>query len=295
MQIGTVSRLRFCGRSWRFEIDFWRNIVRFRKSYICSTELDVQGTNFSFTQFNRIQNHLFGHWIEIGWFACSGIVGSDYFCSGKHDSDCWETGETRYHRQESKISREDQRVEQHWLCSIKRPVFTSRSFVACVWGFTRGYWSFLLLGLEKKWYGTHVCKFNGEWDKILEGMIWCDAQLCRKRTFFIPWYQRIRKRRMKKQRKRKWIFSLQRRCETIELILRTIISVNQFSIYGAVADLCKELARDSFCAGKPAVNENLGSMVIPTKFPDANLISQTDGQGNLLREYEQTFVKLPEQ
>ena len=31
MQAGTVSRLRFCGRSGRFKIYFWRNIVRFRK------------------------------------------------------------------------------------------------------------------------------------------------------------------------------------------------------------------------------------------------------------------------
>ena len=26
---------------------------------------------------------LFGHWIEIGWFACSGIMGSNRFCSWK--------------------------------------------------------------------------------------------------------------------------------------------------------------------------------------------------------------------
>ena len=48
--------------------------------------------------------------------------------------------------------------------------------------------------------------------------------------------------------------------ETIDLILRTIISVNQLSVCGAAADLCKELARDSASAGKPAANENLGSM-----------------------------------
>ena len=31
--------------------------------------------------------------------------------------------------------------------------------------------------------------------------------------------------------------------ETVQLILRKVISVNQLSIYGAVADLCRELAR----------------------------------------------------
>ena len=39
--------------------------------------------------------------------------------------------------------------------------------------------------------------------------------------------------------------------ETVELILRTVISVNQLSIYGAAADLCKELSKDSEVAVKP--------------------------------------------
>ena len=38
---GTVSRLRFCGRSWGFKIHFWRNMMRFWKSYVCSNQLDV--------------------------------------------------------------------------------------------------------------------------------------------------------------------------------------------------------------------------------------------------------------
>ena len=40
--------------------------MRFWKSYICSNKLDVQETNFSFAQFNRIRNHLFGRWNEVG-------------------------------------------------------------------------------------------------------------------------------------------------------------------------------------------------------------------------------------
>ena len=82
-QTGTVSRLWLCGRSWRFEIHFWRNIVRFWKSYFCSNKLDVQETNFCFSQFNRIWNHLVGHWTEIGRFACSGTMGSNCVCSWK--------------------------------------------------------------------------------------------------------------------------------------------------------------------------------------------------------------------
>ena len=37
--------------------------------------------------------------------------------------------------------------------------------------------------------------------------------------------------------------------------------------------------------------------MVPTEFPNANPISQTDAevQGTLLREYEQKFAELPEQ
>ena len=42
------------------------DIVHFRKSYICSNKLDVQETNFSFTQFNRIRNHFLGCRIKDG-------------------------------------------------------------------------------------------------------------------------------------------------------------------------------------------------------------------------------------
>ena len=64
-----------------------------------------------------------------------------------------------------------------------------------------------------------------------------------------------------------------------------------------MADLCRELARNSRGTEKPAANENVESMVIPTEFPSAIPISQTDAEvsGNLLREYEQKFAELPEQ
>ena len=43
------------------------------ESYICSNKLDVQETNCFFSQFNRIWNHLFGHWTEIRRDSCSRI------------------------------------------------------------------------------------------------------------------------------------------------------------------------------------------------------------------------------
>ena len=43
----------------------------FRKSYVCSNKLDVQESNISFAQFNRIRNHLFEHWIVDGRYICT--------------------------------------------------------------------------------------------------------------------------------------------------------------------------------------------------------------------------------
>ena len=82
--------------------------------------------------------------------------------------------------------------------------------------------------------------------------------------------------------------------ETIELILRTIISVNQLSIYRALADLCKELSKDSEVAGKLAANEDLESMEIPTERPIADPHTNAELQGNLLRDFEHKFEQLPE-
>ena len=55
MQAGTVSRLGFCGEILRTHNLLRVLIVRFRKPYVCSNQMDVQETNFSFAQFNRIR------------------------------------------------------------------------------------------------------------------------------------------------------------------------------------------------------------------------------------------------
>ena len=49
MQIGSVSRLRFCRRSWGFKIYIRWTLVHFRKSDVRANKLDVQETDFSFT------------------------------------------------------------------------------------------------------------------------------------------------------------------------------------------------------------------------------------------------------
>ena len=65
LKIGTVSRLRFCGEILRIQnlhqVEYCASLW---SSYICSCQLDVQETNFSFAQYKRIRNHFLGRRIE---------------------------------------------------------------------------------------------------------------------------------------------------------------------------------------------------------------------------------------
>ena len=132
---------------------------------------------------------------------------------------------------------------------------------------------------EKKWYGTHVNKPDGEWAEVAGGMM---LNFAEKRTPCILCWQRIRKRRTVSIGRGVKSIDFIGSDDIIELILRTIISVTQLSVHGAVADLCKELARNSRGTGKPAANENLESMVFPTEFSIANLFLR------LMTKYKET-------
>ena len=51
---------------------------------------------------------------------------------------------------------------------------------------------------------------------------------------------------------------------TLGLLLCTVISANHLSMYGAAADLWKQLSKDSEVAGKFGAPDHLETMEIPT-------------------------------
>ena len=57
-------------------------------SWMCKKQTAVSHSS------TESENHLFGHWTEIGWFARSGTMGSNCFCSWKCFSCFRSTGET---------------------------------------------------------------------------------------------------------------------------------------------------------------------------------------------------------
>ena len=82
--------------------------------------------------------------------------------------------------------------------------------------------------------------------------------------------------------------------ETIELLLRIVISANQLSIYGTMTDLCDEVPKRVKALGKPAAPKHLEKVEIPTVFSKTENSTNEQQWGNLRQEYERKFERLSE-
>ena len=111
-------------------------------------------------------------------------------------------------------------------------------------------------GSEKKWYGTHTDKPDGSWDQIAENM---------KSNFSgsgHPIFRAFERGELRSKEHGKKSIQFNGSDENIELLLRAVISANQLSVNGAIADLCKELSEDFRASGKPEAPDHLETMEI---------------------------------
>ena len=157
--------------------------------------------------------------------------------------------------------------------------------------FAQGHWWFLGPGSEETWYGIHVYKPDGEWDDVADIMM---INFSESGHPVFRGSSAFERGDFKSKGKGKLKFSIyvNGSDETVEVILRTVISVNQFSVYGAIAGTCGELPWEvSECSkgtGKPVARDNLETMVMPPEVSRKDQISLTDArvQGILFREFE---------
>ena len=96
-------------------------------------------------RIQNLRNHFFGRRIEVGWYTRTwfyGIWSSQFFTEArirviKHGrlvyEPTWDSFNTSHTSKTKAISESDQWFGQCWFCSLKRPIFASRSFVVCVW------------------------------------------------------------------------------------------------------------------------------------------------------------------
>ena len=147
------------------------------------------------------------------------------------------------------------------------------------------------LGLDQKRSGTeHIHKPNGKWDRVAEDMM---LNFSESGHSIFRASSALERGDLKSKGKGKLSIHFCGDDKTVEVVLRTIISVNQLSIYGAVEDMCDELAcRISDCSERTG---KLVVTVIPTELMTTNKSLRTDEivQGNLLQNYEHKFANIP--
>ena len=118
--------------------------------------------------------------------------------------------------------------------------------------FPAGRWSFLGLGSEIKWYSTNKERPGGKWDRVAELM------MIKFRDSGHPVFRAtspLFRGTLKSKGRGKLSLHFCADGETIETFSRTIISVNQVSIYEAISDLCEEYSSCQTRTGRLVVSE----------------------------------------
>ena len=108
-----------------------------------------------------------------------------------------------------------------------------------------GQWSFIGPGSEKRWYPSENSP-QGEWDHVAEDMLLEFAESGR------PIFRATTPlSRGKLKSKKESVHTLSAEPDTVHTIYRIILSVNQLSIYGAVAAICDEYEGQPETRGNP--------------------------------------------
>ena len=84
-------------------------------------------------------------------------------------------------------------------------------------------------------------------------------------------------------------------CDTVEVLFRTIVSVNKLNIFGAVADLCEEFIPPLAITGTPVAMEKSESLVPPVDLLNIQrpLLTNEQAKRNLLQNHMERLETLP--
>ena len=146
--------------------------------------------------------------------------------------------------------------------------------IPCLWqdmqkDSRKGHLSFLGPGSEKKWYGSNTYKPSGERDDVAEDML---LSLRESGHPVFRGTSALERGTLKSKGSGTLSFRFSGDPQIVEVFFRSIISVNQLSIYGAVADMCEELASQisdcSASTGRLVAKDKPETMVAPTHFVD---------------------------
>ena len=160
--------------------------------------------------------------------------------------------------------------------------------------FGKGKWSFIGPGSEKKWYSKSEDSPQGIWDKIAARVLLEFAESgCSIFRATTP----LSRGQLKSKGHGRLSIHHAADLETVETIFRIIVSANQLSLYGAVAEMCEEYESLHERTGRPVVmgqsSSSLVLSVIKTEVP-----LDCDDPANehfLLQQYGERIEKLSQQ
>ena len=152
-----------------------------------------------------------------------------------------------------------------------------------------GQWSFIGPGSEKKWYSMEENSPQGIWDHIAEKML-VEFAGSGCPIFFATTPFSMSKLKSKGHGKLSIHFAADQ--ETIDTVFRIIVSANQLSLYGAVANMCEECEPLHDRSGQPDVvmGQSIVLSEIKTEVPLEN--DDPAYQNFLLQRYEERIQSL---
>ena len=137
--------------------------------------------------------------------------------------------------------------------------------------FGKGQWSFFGPGSEKKWYSIKEDSPQGIWDKIAERMLVEFAESgCPIFSATTP----LSRGQLISKGHGKLSIHCATDLETIETIFHIIVSANQVSLYGAVAEMCEEYESLNDGSGQP--DKVMGQSIVLSEIKTEILLENDD-------------------
>ena len=160
--------------------------------------------------------------------------------------------------------------------------------------FPAGRWSFFGPASEKKWYSTCIDRPRGERDRVAELM------MIKFRESGHPVFRAtspLSRGTLKSNGGGKISIHCCADWDTIETFFRTIIPVDQLSIYGSVSDLYNEYRIGQATTERPVLAEQSDPLFEPAKLLIMTPRPSIDipAQENLLQKFKERLERLPQQ
>ena len=160
--------------------------------------------------------------------------------------------------------------------------------------FGKRQWSFVGSGSEKKWFSISEHSPQGEWDNMAERMM---LEFAESGHPIFRATSPLSRGRLRSKGHGKLSIHYCADLETIETIFRIIVSVNQLSLYGAVAEICEEYETLHDRTGQPVVGGQSSSSLVLSVIKTDVLLDCDDlaHKDLLLQQYGERIEKLSQQ